>query len=325
MPFKTMPVAKLDRAFGRRSARGVGLRGGLAVLLAVGIGVFAGGSVVGTAVAQQTELPGSVDPSQIRPPEPPEPEIPSFGFSIELLIPDSRREIAPEEAESVRFTLEDLVVEGNTVFSDAELRTLYGDMVGNEVSLADLFNVANMIETQYRSEDFILSRAFVPAQRVSDGVFAIQVVEGFVNQVTLEGDSTDVNTLIESYLGKIRDDRPVRSSTLERYLLLANDIPGVQASATLRPSATERGAAHLVVNVSIDNWDGFSSVDNRGSKFAGPWANTTGFGTNALTSQGERASFLWFMTRDWAETRLGSLAYDHQVGTHGQAGLRTAD
>jgi hypothetical protein len=51
------------------------------------------------------------------------------------------------------------------------------------------------------------------------------------------------------YAAKITADRPLNIRTLERYLLLANDLPGLRFSTTLKASKTEQAAATLWVEV----------------------------------------------------------------------------
>ncbi|WP_246119822.1 POTRA domain-containing protein [Azospirillum baldaniorum] len=79
-------------------------------------------------------------------------------------------------------------VEGATAYSQDSLKTAYQDMLGREVSVADLFKIANDIEFRYRNDGFITSRVIVPAQTIEDGTFRLQVVEGFVSDITYPDD-----------------------------------------------------------------------------------------------------------------------------------------
>ena len=48
---------------------------------------------------------------------------------------------------------------------------------------------------------------------------------------------------------EITADRPSNIRTLERYLLLAGDLPGLKFITTLKPSTTKPGASTLIVEV----------------------------------------------------------------------------
>ena len=86
-----------------------------------------------------------------------------------------------------------------------------------------------------------LVRAYVPPQRVSDGVFTIKVVEGYIAAMSVEGGKPDLQARIKDYLAPAEESRPLKLAAIERGLLLANDIPGVTATGILKPSAEHAG------------------------------------------------------------------------------------
>ena len=77
--------------------------------------------------------------------------------------------------------------------------------------------------------------------------------------------------LVKDYLKDLPSERPLKLKSLERYLLLTNDIPGVVAKSVLRPSANEVGAADLVVTVERHPFNASLSADNYGSSYTGEW------------------------------------------------------
>ena len=50
-------------------------------------------------------------------------------------------------------------------------------------------SITKSIATFYRERGFFLARAYIPAQKVDDGIVAINVVEGFLDQVVYNGNS----------------------------------------------------------------------------------------------------------------------------------------
>ena len=111
----------------------------------------------GTAAAQT--LPGSVDPGRLQqrlhPPSPPPAPEPPLG------VPQLPESLPPEQAEQIRFPLRQVVVEGATAYSAAQLRPLYAGLLDRVVSLAAIYQIADAITRQYRSDGYILSRAVV--------------------------------------------------------------------------------------------------------------------------------------------------------------------
>jgi len=275
------------------------------------------GLTAGPAEAQQAIPSGAFQPGGASVPEFPEEADPFAGFVMELLIPDSRRTASPEELEAIRFEVRDLLVEGATVYSDAEMLPLYERFLGQEISLNDLYSVAEELETKYRSDGYVITQVIVPAQRVGDGVFRIEVIEGFISEVVIQGGEGPVLELVESYVSKVTASRPLQSDVLQRYLLLADDIPGIDVTAVLRPSSTQTGASQVVVTVTMKEVDGFVQVQNRGSKYNGPWQGSGGVGVNSQTKKGERTSFIGLITRDWDEQRYAGVSYEQAIGTEG--------
>ena len=104
---------------------------------------------------------------------------------------------------------------------------------------------------------------------------------------------------------------------LERYLLLANDIPGVTARAVLLPSKTTPDAADLLVTVETRPVSGFATVDNRGSRYVGPVQYQAGAGVNSPLGLGEQLQARIITTTPTDELRYGELNFTVPVGPEG--------
>ena len=182
------------------------------------------------------------------------------------------------------FELKGIKLEGATVYGEEQLHSLYADKIDTKITLDDLNQIAADITAYYRNHGYILTRAIVPPQKESSGIFTLRIVEGFVNDVKLVGDVGHGNDrLLEAYAQKIRDAKPLNTETLERYLLLMEDLPGVQARAVLTPAANVQGATDVVVTVTRRTFEASASLDNRGSRYLGPEeATASAFFNNIL-------------------------------------------
>ena len=85
------------------------------------------------------------------------------------------------------------------------------------------------------------------------------------------GSSSRYRDFFTAYAAKITARRPANIRTIERYLLLAGDLPGLKFKTSLRPSETARGAATLVVEVAEKRIDANAQIDNRGTQARGPF------------------------------------------------------
>ena len=184
------------------------------------------------------------EPGRDRPPLT-APAQPKFDFRIET----PGRSSVPRSVDEIRFRLNGIEVKGAVTLPASQFRGFYQPLIGRDVSLSDILDVAAAIENEYRRAGYILVRAFVPPQRVADGIFTINVVEGFIANVSVEGGRAGTRERIRTYLEPARASRPLQLSTIERALLLSNDLPGVSGRGVLRPSPETPGASELVVTV----------------------------------------------------------------------------
>ena len=80
-----------------------------------------------------------------------------------------------------------------------------------------------------------MSKAVVPPQQIERGIIRIDVIEGFVDKVTFQGDVTGPKALLNRYRKKLLNSKPLLSKDLERYLLLVDDLPGLSVKSVLTP------------------------------------------------------------------------------------------
>lgn len=229
---------------------------------------------------------------------------------------------APSGAEKINFTLNGITFEGVSVYSDAELKSVFADSIGQTISLADLYTIANKLTLKYRNDGYILTQVVVPPQEIDGGVPRLRVVEGYVDRVTISraDPSAPINMdLINTYARQINQSGgPLNARSLERELLLINDLPGVTARSVLSPSPTKTGAADMTIILDYDPVDGLVSVDNYGSRYLGPLQVGAAATLNSMLGMNEAIS-AQFVTapEDWYELAYGSVGYAQPVGPYG--------
>ena len=264
--------------------------------------------------APPTTLPGAVQPGHDRPlPEPAQP--PSFDFSVEA----PQRSAVPRAVDEVHFKLNDIRITGAVSLRAQQFAPLYASLLGKTVTLADILDVADAIEKEYRAAGFVLVRAYVPPQHVKDGIFNIRIVEGYVANTLVEGGSKETRMLVKAYLRPILHDKPLHIHTIERALLLANDIPGVQATGVLRPSSTVAGASDLAVTIAPSMLSGSLAANNRGSHLSGLWTVTGTAAYNDIIGNDQLSASA---TADPIHARQygGQLKYSMAIGADGFVG-----
>jgi hemolysin activation/secretion protein len=229
------------------------------------------GCVVVSPAWSQVGIPSGVTPGQIQRQlqEMREPQ-PSPGQTL----PPPPEQPIPPEASQLRFTLRKVEVSGASVYGERVIDDAFAPHIGQEISAADVFRIANQLTARYRRDGYILSEVLVPAQSITDGTVRLLVVEGYIAQVIYRGNVPADNALLASFAKKLTESRPLTAATLERYLLLMNDLGDTQARGTLVPSAQTPGAADLVVDFSRSHEAAALGVNNRQSRSLGPYQGT---------------------------------------------------
>ena len=244
--------------------------------------------IFGTASAQI--IPPSAQPGRERErfTQPPVPRAQPGGPPVSL--PST---VAPPGADKVKIFIRSVRVVGSTVYSPAQLESVYADLLGRGTSLATVYEIARRITAKYGADGYVLSRAIVPPQKFDPkgAVVRIQVVEGWVDNVEWPKKLARYRDFFSDYAAKITAERPVNIRTIERYLLLANDLPGLKFSTTLRSSPTETGASILVVEATEKPVDANARVDNRGTPSRGPYQFLTSATLNNILGQHEAFTF----------------------------------
>lgn len=176
---------------------------------------------------------------------------------------------APSGAQNVKLTLKEVVIADASAYDTTELSEVYAHQIGQTITLADVYGIAERLTAKYRNDGYVLTQVIVPPQTIDGGTVRLRVVEGFVDQVRFQGQTRGDMSFLAPFADKIRASKPLNSATLERYLLIMNDMAGMQARAVLSPSPTVAGATDITLVVDQRAFNLFSQIDNRGSRYLG--------------------------------------------------------
>ncbi|MBU0858862.1 MAG: hypothetical protein KJ667_02900, partial [Alphaproteobacteria bacterium] len=185
--------------------------------------------------------------------------------------------MVPDGAEDIRFVLRSLSIDGMTAYDVSEVRRLYADYLGQEISVATLFAIMGQLQEKYLQDGYTLTRVYIPNQNIEDGNARLTVVEGYVAHVELSPDIRRA-AVIDDAQARILAMRPLNTIVLERLLLVLNDLPGLNVSAIIGtikagdPVDATPGAVRILLQKNHRHIP-FARVtfDNAGSKFSGPY------------------------------------------------------
>jgi hemolysin activation/secretion protein len=186
----------------------------------------------------------------------------------------------------VVFTLAAVNLVGVETLPADALAPAYADLLAQTISTAQAAGIANRITEIYREAGYVLSRAFVPPQVVETGVLMVQIVEGYVSEVIFEG-AENLPTDLSAYSAYIQSEKPLTLATLERNILLINDLSGIDvARSNLEETEEGSGEFILTLAISYDSVDATAYFDNRGTPAVGRLQGWFSTGANSVLGLG---------------------------------------
>lgn len=238
-----------------------------------------------------------------------------IGSGGNIVLPQMEEDAIDGSTEKV-FTLTDVVIEGSTVYDRDDLAPVFDEFIGQPVSFSDLNRIASGLTRKYREDGYIFSRVILPPQKINNGVVHLRAVEGRVANVEVTGTYKDRGGLIRSMANKIKTAGPTNTSDIERYLLLIDDLPGITARSFVKPSQ-QQGGGDLVIVVEQDMFEGSASIDNRGSRFVGPWRGELVGAFNSLFGIHDRTTLRTILATQTEELQYGEITHEQQMFTEG--------
>ncbi len=291
------PIGERGSAVDARRG-GLSLWAGLATLVLL-FGIGAPGSPArAQAVPQGSPIP------RVMPPAPPQvsPAQPQAPLAIGTSVPNR----------PVRVTR--VAIEGVTAYPVARIAALTQGLTGSAVPLPKVEAAREAVLRLYRSDGYVLTA--VSASLGPHGTLRFVVTEGRIASVKLSGNIGPAGVQVLRFLHRLTEQRPINAATLERYLLLAQDVPGVSLHAVLQPSTSEPGALDLIAEVSRRKVGGLFTTDNYASTYTGPEESLGVFDLNSFTEFGEQTQIVLYHTWPNSQT-FGQISEQAFLGSSG--------
>ncbi len=175
----------------------------------------------------------------------------------------------PTAAGEIEFVLRGVLLDGAVSIPPAAFQTLYADKIGATIKLSEVFNIARKITRFYADEGYPLSLAYVPVQEIENGQVRIRIIEGFVGEVDVSDAPPSMQGRLRSIAKKITSERPLTQKTLERSLLLANQLPGLKVTGVLQRGSSAEAGVKMVMKAERKRFNIAAGVNNRASRAVG--------------------------------------------------------
>ena len=222
----------------------------------------------------------------------------------------------PEYA-GIKFTVKGAVFDGLARVPGLSLERAYADYVGRELPVSVLCDIRAEANAILRRDGY-LATVEIPEQSLADGTPDFKVVFGRLTSVRVRGEAGASEELVARYLEKLTADEVFNINRAERYLLLADDLPGLDVRLSLRPAA---GGApgDLVGEVAVLRQRALVdlNIQNLASRAIGRYGGVLRGEIYDVTGMGDRTSVAVFTTLDFEEQQTVQIGHDFRVGSEG--------
>lgn len=141
-------------------------------------------------------------------------------------------------------------VKGAEVVSLKEIEGLTQPYLDEVHTVKEYMELASKITKLYRDKGYPLSFAYVPAQTFANHVVQIDVIEGYVGKLVMEGDFGNSEERIREIVRPLLEEKPLRVEILDRATGLLRLVPGLGLQAYLPLPKTKDGAAIMTIKAS---------------------------------------------------------------------------
>lgn len=259
----------------------------------------------GTAAAQDRPVTSN-DPTAALPP-PPEDSAP---------LDASRPGEAAASDQPLGVSFQSATFVGAKAVDEATLRPAWQDMVGRNLTVADVRTIARRAEQIYSRAGYPFVVVVVQPQDLSDGVIEFVVVEGRISDLTVVGADPVARRQAAGAFQGLIDREPLPGEDLERSYELARTLPGLSIAGALR-RGTKPGGMDLVVQTRRRSWRAYVNVNNLFSDPVGPWGALVGADIFGGSSYGDVTSIQLYSTFDTEEQQVLRLSHSRRINADG--------
>lgn len=201
----------------------------------------------------------------------------------------------PEQSVAqVTFTLAKVETDTSEILTETEIKRITDSYKGKKVSLQNLYDMTEAINKLYEEKGYAICRAYLPPQRIHEGVVQIKLLEGKTGNVTISGLRHTRKGYVANRI-KLEPGKVANTDTLNDQLQrfnATNDVQlRIQVHAGEKPATTDY---EIMAFEPKNNQTVSLYVDNHGYDTSGRWREGIFYTVRSLTGQRDalRLSYL---------------------------------
>jgi hemolysin activation/secretion protein len=206
-----------------------------------------------------------------------------------------------------------VVFSGLETLESGDFTEVIAPYLGQTLDQAGLGGLTGSIAARARALGFAFTTVWIEPQRVASGVLTVSVDEGRIDEVRIEGPESPA---VRSSLAPLANGAPARLADVERRLMIAADIDGVQIGSSRYLREQERGI--LLVSLARDPAFVRVALSNEGTRPLGQLQLRIDADLNAVLADDDQLSFSYAGTpTNPRELHFGSARYAKRLGANG--------
>ena len=212
--------------------------------------------------------------------------------------------------------VEQIKVQGYTIFNEREIAAIVEAYRGKRLNYAAIRNITQAITDFYVSKGYITSGAYLPEQEIVDGVIHIQVIEGKLESINIDGLKNLQEDYVRSFISSRKSSQPLNVKTLEDDLKLLRQDASIKDIKAELVRGTQPHLSVLLLEVAeISPFETGLSFDNYRSPSIGEFQGTIAIGYRNLIGISDRFSAQYNLTEGFDAYSLGyTMPLNYQRG-----------
>ncbi|MBF0485329.1 MAG: ShlB/FhaC/HecB family hemolysin secretion/activation protein [Candidatus Omnitrophica bacterium] len=181
-------------------------------------------------------------------------------------IDQARQEEISKLPDSQKVLVTKIEVTGAKLLSAKDINAIIKPFENKTLTIREMQDVANRITDAYRQKGYITSRAILPPQKVENSILKIEVIEGKMGDITVQGNKYYSTSLIKRKID-LKPGVPFDYTKLQNNLSIINQYQDRKVKTVLKP-----GQAPATTDLVLDVKDNLPihvglSYDNYGSRY----------------------------------------------------------
>lgn len=222
------------------------------------------------------QMAQSLQPAAVQTADPVAEMLEAEAPEVELVLVDPPTDIlaSGDMAAVPAITVSDIRIRGNRALSNEELAAITAEYEGRNITVEELHGLRQRLSRAYFDQGYVNSGVIIPDQQVADGIITLQVIEGELSGIVIEGNQALSDSYLRQRITRTISD-PLNISDLQTSLRLLLEDPLVSSvNAQLVPGDTPgSGRLDLTINeeppfeliIAADNHISPSVAEERGT------------------------------------------------------------